>query len=77
LSAAAEYKAEYTKDPKMFTYKNYGIKLAKHLPVPNALAFGYGVSICTSATIRNRDDIYNSLYAAAFTGILTATISKF
>lgn len=61
----------------MFTYKDYGIRYVKLFPFPAALSFGYGVSICTFATIRNRDDIYNPLYAAAFSGILTATLSKY
>lgn len=72
----AEYKGEYTKEPKMFSYKAFAIRYAKHFPFPAALSFGYGTSICTFATIRNKDDIYNPLLSAAFTGVLTATISE-
>jgi hypothetical protein len=63
-------------EPKHFRYGEFAKLYAKNFIFPATLAFGYGVSICTSATIRNKDDIYNPLYAAAFTGILTATLSE-
>lgn len=47
---------------------------AKNAPIPTALAFGYGFAICTSATIRNVDDVYNPLFAAIFTGISYSTM---
>ncbi|CAD5210323.1 unnamed protein product [Bursaphelenchus okinawaensis] len=47
---------------------------AKSLPLPLTLSFGYGVAICTAATLRNKDDVWNPFYASLFTGITLATI---
>jgi len=74
IDGYADYRIERTKELKSFSYRKYAGHVLRKLPVPAALGFGYGVSICTSATIRNRDDIYNPLYAAVFTGILTTTL---
>jgi hypothetical protein len=77
IDSIADYKIAYSKEVKPFKYGEIGKRFVKKYPFPAALGFGYGVCICTSATIRNRDDIYNPLYAAAFSGLLTATLSKF
>jgi len=74
IDAFADYRIAYSKELKGFKYGEYAGHFLRKFPFPTALGFGYGVCICTSATIRNRDDIYNPLYAAAFTGILTTTI---
>lgn len=72
-----DYQMEKTPGPKFIKLKDLGGRIVRNMPLPAALSFGYGISICTSATIRNRDDIYNYLYSAAFTGVLTATLSIF
>lgn len=76
LNTAADYRAEKATKMKSFNYGKFAKMYAKNFVFPAALAFGYGISICTSATIRNRDDIYNYFNSAAFTGVLTATLSK-
>lgn len=49
-------------------------RYARNLPVPCALASAWGLTICTAATVRNKDDVYNHLYASAAVGTVLATI---
>jgi hypothetical protein len=76
FSAAAEFKGEYSPKLKYFNYYDFARRWARHAPYPCIMGFGLGVSICVSATIRNRDDIYNPYFAAIFCGILHKTISE-
>jgi hypothetical protein len=46
----------------------------KILPLPSTLAFTWGVTMCTAASIRNQDDIYNHFIAGPAVGATFATI---
>jgi len=76
VRAIASWKSEYSTGPKSFKVTDIARRSVKFFPFPAAMAFGYGVAICTSATIRNRDDVYNMFYAAAFSGVLCATLKS-
>ncbi|KAI6196654.1 hypothetical protein M3Y94_01134600 [Aphelenchoides besseyi] len=74
VTTYAQFQSEPSKDLKQFRIGELTRRYLRSLPYPATVAFGYGVSICTSATIRNKDDIYNPIYAGVCSGIL---ITKF
>jgi len=76
VHSLAMWKAEYSPVPKTFRFSDIFWRSIKTFPFPAVMSFGYGMAICTSATIRNRDDVYNMYYAAAFSGVLCATLKN-
>ncbi|KAI6178840.1 hypothetical protein M3Y98_00545200 [Aphelenchoides besseyi] len=74
LTTYAEYQSEPSKDIKQIRFGDLTRRYFRNLPYPATVAFGYGVSICTFATVRNKDDIYNPIYAAACSGVLISKL---
>lgn len=71
-----KFQNEPSKDLKTIVVPDMAKRWLRTMPFPSALAFGYGITICTSATIRSKDDIYNPLWAAIATGVISATIKN-
>ncbi|CAD5215079.1 unnamed protein product [Bursaphelenchus xylophilus] len=72
--AGMKWRKVEDKSLEYIRFKEIGKLYLKSLPVPCALAFAYGSAICTSAVLRNTDDVWNHVNAAVFTSICLSTI---
>uniref|UniRef100_A0A914Z7N3 NADH-ubiquinone oxidoreductase subunit B14.7 n=1 Tax=Panagrolaimus superbus TaxID=310955 RepID=A0A914Z7N3_9BILA len=72
----AEIRAKQSIPVKEFTARKFLARYLKLSPFPIAVASTWAVSICTAATIRNKDDVRNHLYAGPITGAFVASIKN-
>lgn len=73
----AEIRAHQSIPVNQFTPRAYLARYLKLTPFPMAVAATWSVSMCTAATIRNKDDIKNILIAGPITGAFVASVSKY
>ena len=73
----AEIRGTHSIAVKDFVPRNFIRRYFKLTPFPVAVASTWAVSLCTAATIRNKDDITNHFITGPITGAFVASISKF
>ena len=72
----AEIRATQSIPVNDFTARLF-LKRYFHLtPIPVAVASTWAIAICTAATIRNKDDVRNHLYAGPITGAFVASVKN-
>ncbi|CAI5440819.1 unnamed protein product [Caenorhabditis angaria] len=59
-----------------FGPKTFAKRYLQLAPFPLAVAFAWGFSLSAAATIRNKDDVYNHLFASAALGSTVATMKS-
>lgn len=73
----AEIRGTHSVAVKDFVPRTYFGRYLKLTPFPAAVASTWTLSICTAATIRNKDDITNHFIAGPVTGAFVASVSKY
>ncbi|CAI4224177.1 unnamed protein product [Auanema sp. JU1783] len=68
-----EIRATHSIPVSSFSPRNYFKRYLKLAPLPVSVAFAWGFTLSSAANLRNKDDVYNHLFASAAVGAVTAT----